>query len=64
MFCPDGLGHALPSLVQRPVAPHGSTRPESVTGRPSSSETVPPPKRGVTTLSRRHVRTDGARPVV
>ena len=30
-------------MVHRPVAPQGRARPLSVTGRPSSSETVCPP---------------------
>ena len=49
---------------QRQVAPHGSTRPDAVTGRPSSCEALRPPKRRVKMLSERYVSTDGLRPVV
>ena len=40
---PSGNGAAQPSGVQRPVAPQGSTRPDSRTGRPSSPASVLPP---------------------
>ena len=57
----DGFAHSNTSLVrsrmesyllQRPVAPQGSTRPVWVTGRPSSSLTVWPPNFLETTVSR------------
>ena len=67
IFCNDCFTHEITFYffeVQRPVAPQGSTRPESVTGRPSSSDSVCPPKRGSITVLSRHVSTEGARPVV
>ena len=50
--------------VQRPVAPQGSTRPDSVTGSPSSPASVFPPYRLPNTASEAYATAEGARPVV
>ena len=61
----DCIGHGVYlAFVQRPVAPQGSTSPLCVTGRPSSSASLRPPKRGTITVSNRQRSTEGARPVV
>ena len=54
----------LPQGVQRPVAPQGRIRPDSLTGRPSSPASVLPPYLEPKTTSEAYATAEGARPVV
>lgn len=63
IFNADYTAHSQ-SLSHRQVAPQGSTRPESVTGRPSSRLSEHPPNFFVNILSVTYDSTEGDRPVV
>lgn len=63
VFNTDYAAHRQ-SLSHRQVAPQGSTRPESVTGRPSSRLSERPPNFLVNMLSVTYDSTEGDRPVV
>ena len=52
------------SLLQRPEAPHGKTKPVFFTGSPISSDSTCPPKGLTISVEIIYVRTAGASPVV